>query len=144
MKESAPKGGAGSDKPAGPGLWQVRPEGHLGMGGVRTGSSNADANQLFHRSRVSSSCSISMADSARSQSERGLDSAERSPSGEPEARASGKSGAARSDRRETCGGAVAVAVCNLPTTPPFAPNGFVSGRSEGSIAIIGGECDVCN
>jgi len=43
----------------------------------------------------------------RSQSERGLDLAESPPKGGGEARASGKSGAARSDRRETSGGAVA-------------------------------------
>jgi hypothetical protein len=40
---------------------------------------------------------------ARSQSERGLDSAEWSPAGDPEARVSGKSAAQRSEQRETSG-----------------------------------------
>jgi hypothetical protein len=44
------------------------------------------------------------------KSERGLDSADPSPVGERSARASGKSGGTRSDRSETSGGAVAVAV----------------------------------
>jgi hypothetical protein len=104
------------------------------IGCVRVGFSNADPYQST--ARVASR-------PAKTQSERDLDLPE-AAGWRAEGRASGMSGAARSDRRETCGGAVAVAVCNLPTTPPFAPNGFVSGRSEGSIAIIGGECDVCN
>jgi len=45
------------------------------------------------------------------KSERGLGFADPSPEGERSARASGKSGAARSDRRETSGGAVAVLCC---------------------------------
>jgi len=44
------------------------------------------------------------ADRSRAQSERGLDSAERSAEAEPEARGSGKSDGTRSDRSETSGG----------------------------------------
>jgi len=61
-------------------------------------------------------CALAASGVAGSQSERGLDSAEWSPEGDPEARASGKSGAARSDRRETSGGGgagLAVGWCEI-------------------------------
>jgi len=62
-------------------------------------------NQLFPVTQ--SRCSgCQTPDSAKTQSERGLDSAEWSAEAEPEARASGKSDGKRSDRRETSGGAV--------------------------------------
>jgi hypothetical protein len=53
---------------------------------------------------VESAVRASNAPLASGKSERGLDSAEWSPSGEPEARASGKSAAQRSEQRETSGG----------------------------------------
>lgn len=62
--------------------------------------------------RLNRRLAVRDADDRRSngKSERGLDLAEWSPKGDPEARASGKSGGTRSDRSETSGGAVAVAV----------------------------------
>ena len=98
MKESAPKGGAGSDEPTGRVLWQVRPTGLCGRSVVRTGSSNAHRNQS----------NATPTDSVRSQSDRGLDSAERSPDGEPEARGSGKREERQRRPRTTAGGAEAV------------------------------------
>ena len=81
MNDTAPKGGAGSDDPTGRELFgrQDRPAGHLWTGCVRTGSSNANPYQFI----------ATPTDSARSQRSRGLDSAERSPEGDPEARGSG-------------------------------------------------------
>ena len=84
--------------------------------------------------------------SARSQSERDLDlpvAAGRRAEG----RASGKSGAARSDRRETSGGAVAVeagAVCNLRHTPAPLVTAVAHGLFEGCTCEIGGESNVGN
>jgi hypothetical protein len=89
MKESAPERGAGSDDPTGIGLWQDRPVGHLWTGCVRTGSSYPEAID---------SNALRASGSSRSQSDRGLDSAERSPDGEPEARGRGKS--ERSERND--------------------------------------------
>ena len=64
------------------------------MGIVRTGSSCAEA--------IDSNATTT--GGAFTQRSRGLDSAERSPDGEPEARGSGKSDGTRSDRSETTGG----------------------------------------
>jgi len=105
MNESATERGAGSDEPTGRlNFGRMGPsDGHRGRY-VRTGSSCADPIQFCYR-ESSGSFSISLLpSSSRSQSDRGLDSAERSAAAEPEARGSGKSGAARSDRRETSGG----------------------------------------
>ena len=76
---------------------------------VRVGSSYADNIDSFPV-RECGNTAVTPFSAALSQSERGLDSAERSPTGDPEARASGKSGAARSDRRETSGGSCGVVV----------------------------------
>jgi len=98
MKESAPKGGAGSDDPTGLDLRcgrQGRPAGHQWKGVVRTGSSCAE--------RIDSNAPAAT-DSANSQSERGLDSAERSPDGEPEARASGRREERQGRPKTTAGG----------------------------------------
>jgi hypothetical protein len=73
------------------------------MGIVRTGSSYADAIQFCPTSHSSDSSISSTTISAGSQSEGDLavrEAAER----RAERRPSGKSGAARSDRRETTGG----------------------------------------
>jgi len=109
MNKPDPIRGDRSDDPTGlRDLWQDRPAGHLDGVIVRTGSSNADAIQFCPRSRCSTSPISSSASSSRSQSDRGLDSAERSAVAEPEARGSGKSGGKRRDRRETSGGSGAV------------------------------------
>jgi hypothetical protein len=101
MNGTAPERGAGSDDPTGQLFGrQDRPAGHLEGGEVRTGSSDADDIQL---------CATTTS-GANPQSERGLDSAEWSPYGEPEARASGKSAAKRSEASETTGGSGAEAV----------------------------------
>jgi len=42
MQNMAPKGGASSDAPTGPSLWQARPVGYLWDGSVRTDSSNGE------------------------------------------------------------------------------------------------------
>jgi len=104
MKESAPEWGAGSDEPTGRLCFRkVGPsDGHRGRC-VRTGSSYA----------VPIEFSPTSTGASRSQSERGLDLAERSPEGEPEARASGKS--ERSERND--------------------------GGGRGDHALIGGCCD---
>ena len=96
MKEASPTKGAGSDE-------SHRDNGSVagfarrdscGKGIVRTGSSRADPIQL----------SATTTGGAFSQRSRGLDSEERSPSGDPDDRGSGKSDGTRSDRRETSGG----------------------------------------
>lgn len=72
-------------------------------GSVRTGSSNADPIQFCHRKSVGCSSISAPTDSPKSQSEGDLavpEAAERRAEGRP----SGKSGAARSDRRETSSG----------------------------------------
>jgi len=108
MKESAPEGGAGSDDSysGSRSLAGTARAGHLDRGVVRTGSSNADPNQFSATAATGSS---------RSQSERDLAVPEAGGS-RAEGRASGKSGAARSDRRETSGGAVCcgAAGCRRP------------------------------
>ena len=68
-----------------------------GRGFVRTGSSYADAIQRYPLSDAHTTVVTSLSRSI-TQSERGLDSAERSPEGDPEARASGKS--ERSERND--------------------------------------------
>lgn len=97
MKDTAPQRGAGADDPhrgngsvAGIARWVT-----LGRVIVRTGSSYANVIQFSARVTTGST---------RSQRSRGLDSAERSPKGDPEARGSGKSDGKRSDRSETTGG----------------------------------------
>lgn len=104
MKDSAPERGAGSDDShRATDLWKDSPSGTPWPGVVRTGSSNAEVNQSCPVSVSSENTPLSACD-AKTQSERGLDSAERSPDGEPEARASGKSDGTRSDRSETSSG----------------------------------------
>jgi len=119
-------------------LWQDSPSGTPWPGVVRTSSSNGEDNQsypvsvevsLAPNAAVCGSlgcretgpllsisvvgedrvlCPDCATDFARSQSERGLDSAERSPEGEPEARGSGKSDGKRSDQSVTSGGSCGV------------------------------------
>jgi len=96
MKEASPKKGDWSDEPTGRLCFgRVGPsDGHQWKGVVRTGSSRADPIQL----------SATTTGGAFSQRSRGLDSEERSPSGDPDDRGSGKSDGTRSDRSETSGG----------------------------------------
>ena len=107
---TAPERGADADDPTGRNCLVdriARRDTCVGAGEVRVSSSNAEVNQSYPAtSRLSNG--VLKACVSRFQSERGLDSAERSPEGEPEARASGKSDGTRSDRSETSGGAVAV------------------------------------
>ena len=114
MSKPDPKRGDRSDDPTGlRDLWQDRPAGHLGRDVVRTGSSNAERDKANPNQPIETNLprqTVSTAYSAFTQSERGLDSAERSPEGDPEARASGKSGGTRSDRSETSCGWRGVAV----------------------------------
>jgi len=98
--EASPRKGDWSDEPTGRlGFGRTGPSDGLLSGSVRTGSSDADPIEFCPTSQR-----LPLLGRSRAQSERGLDSAEWSPEGDPEARASGKSGAARSDRRETSGG----------------------------------------
>jgi len=76
---------------------------------VRVGSSYADNIDSFPV-RECGNTAVTPFSAALSQSERGLDSAESPPKGGGEARASGKSDATRSERRETSGGSCGVAV----------------------------------
>ena len=106
---TAPEGGADSDEPTGRLVVGGRParQDTFDRGCVRVSFSYANHNQPFPVTECRSS-GCQTPDSAKTQSERGLDSAERSAEAEPEARASGKSDGTRSDRSETSGGAVAV------------------------------------
>lgn len=130
MNGTAPEWGAGSDESTGRLRLQVCLVDSSWWGSVRTGLSYADPIQL---SALSNSCgsSITLLGLSRSQSERGLDSADPSPKGERSARASGI-------RRPEGAERVAVAVCNLPTTLTPTPSGVVLSRSEGSTVEIGG------
>lgn len=138
----APERGAGADDPTGlSDLWQDRPAGHLGWVNVRTCSSYADPNQFCPLSQICVSA-IALASSPGTQSEGDLavpEAAGRRAEGRP----SGKSGAARSDRRETSGGVVrGGAVRNLHTTPLRGVNGGDDGLVSRCTSRIGGESSV--
>jgi hypothetical protein len=97
---TAPEGGADADdsRSGNRSLAGTARAGHLEGVNVRVGSSNVDPIEDCHRESDCPLSSISLPSSSRSQSDRGLDSAERSPDGEPEARGRGKS--ERSERND--------------------------------------------